>query len=47
MGKGSAARIQGSFLNTPEPDVELAEPSRENAEAKRRFESERLEKWFA
>ena len=31
---------------TPEPAIELAAPSSENAEAKRRFESERLELWF-
>ena len=47
MGKSSAALIQGRFFATPEPDIELAEPSSENAEAKRRFESERLAKWFA
>ena len=47
MGKKSAARVQGDFFNTPEPDIQLAEPSSENAEAKRRFESERLQKWFA
>jgi sulfide:quinone oxidoreductase len=47
MGKHSAARVQGSFFHVPEPDITLAEPSSANAEAKRRFESERLEAWFA
>jgi sulfide:quinone oxidoreductase len=47
MGKQAAAKVQGSFYATPEPDIRLAEPSSENADAKRRFESERLERWFA
>jgi sulfide:quinone oxidoreductase len=46
MGKTTAARIEGNFYATPEPAIELAKPSRENAEAKREFEAERLEKWF-
>jgi len=47
MGKRSAALVRGSFFHAPEPEIKLAEPSGANAEAKRRFESERLEKWFA
>jgi sulfide:quinone oxidoreductase len=46
MGKSSAALVEGDFYSTPEPEVQLAAPSSENAEAKRRFESERLELWF-
>jgi len=46
MGKRTAALVEGDFFATPEPDIELAKPSRENAEAKREFEAERLEKWF-
>jgi sulfide:quinone oxidoreductase len=46
MGKTTAALVEGDFFATPEPDIELAAPSSENAEAKRRFESERLELWF-
>jgi sulfide:quinone oxidoreductase len=46
MGKRTAALVEGDFFATPEPDIELSTPSSENAEAKRRFESERLELWF-
>jgi len=46
MGKDSAAQVRGRFFESPEPDIQLAEPSPANAEAKRRFESERLAKWF-
>jgi sulfide:quinone oxidoreductase len=45
-GKTTAALVEGDFFATPEPAVELASPSSENAEAKRRFESERLDLWF-
>jgi sulfide:quinone oxidoreductase len=45
-GKKSAALIQGDFFAQPEPVVELQEPSQDYAEAKHRFEAERLERWF-
>ena len=38
--------VQGSFLAEPEPIVSLTEASKEYLEEKRKFESERLEKWF-
>ncbi len=46
MGKTSAARIEGDFFATPQPVVELSEPSSANAKAKREFEIEHLKKWF-
>jgi len=46
MGKTSAARIEGDFFAAPQPVVELSEPTSANAEAKRTFETERLQKWF-
>ena len=45
-GHGSAAMVDGRFFAQPEPDVQLVPSSPENAVAKRRFESERLESWF-
>jgi sulfide:quinone oxidoreductase len=45
-GKTTAALVEGDFFATPEPNIQLARPSSENAEAKRRFETERLERWF-
>ena len=45
-GKSTAAMIRGSFFAEPEPRVELAESSEENARRKHEFESERLERWF-
>ena len=47
MGKGQAALIDGSFYAEPEPQVVLTEPSPLHAEEKRRFEAERLERWFS
>lgn len=46
MGKDVAAFVEGSFYAPGGPDVRLADASREHAEAKRRFERERLERWF-
>jgi len=46
MGKTQATLIQGSFFAEPEPQVSLADVSAETAEEKRRFESERLARWF-
>jgi sulfide:quinone oxidoreductase len=45
-GKSTAALIQGEFFAEPEPRVELAESSVENARRKHEFEAERLERWF-
>ena len=46
MGKAQAALVEGAFFAEPEPQVVLAEPSPLHAEEKRRFEAERLERWF-
>jgi sulfide:quinone oxidoreductase len=47
MGKAQAALVDGAFFAEPEPLVVLEEPSPLHAEEKRRFETERLERWFA
>ena len=46
MGRSSATLIEGDFYAEPEPDVQIREPSAANAEQKRRFETERLTRWF-
>jgi sulfide:quinone oxidoreductase len=46
MGRSTATRLDGEFFAEPEPAVRLREPSAENADEKRRFESERLARWF-
>ena len=46
MGRSSATLIEGEFYAEPEPSVRIREPSAGNAEEKRRFESERLARWF-
>jgi sulfide:quinone oxidoreductase len=46
-GSGAAAIVEGDFFAEPEPRVTIAEPSAEGIEGKHRFESERLERWFA
>jgi sulfide:quinone oxidoreductase len=46
MGRSTAALVEGQFFAEPEPLVQLREPSAENAEEKRRFEAERLARWF-
>ena len=45
-GKTTAALIQGEFFAQPEPRVELAASSPENARRKHEFEAERLTRWF-
>jgi sulfide:quinone oxidoreductase len=46
MGKTKATLIEGHFFATPEPQVALKGVSVEHAEEKRRFEAERLQRWF-
>jgi sulfide:quinone oxidoreductase len=46
MGRSLATRIEGEFFAAPEPRIAVGEPSGAHAEEKRRFESERLERWF-
>ena len=46
MGRSSATLIEGEFYAEPEPSVQIREPSAGNAEEKRRFETERLARWF-
>lgn len=46
MGKTTATLIEGDFFATPEPRVALRDVSPLHAEAKHRFESERLHRWF-
>lgn len=46
MGSRAAARVDGEWYAEPAPRVSIAEPSAENADEKRHFESERLERWF-
>jgi hypothetical protein len=38
--------VEGNFLAEPEPIVNLTEASKEYMEQKKKFESERLKKWF-
>lgn len=46
MGRSAATLVEGEFFAEPEPVVRLREPSAANAEEKRRFEQERLARWF-
>lgn len=46
LGRGLASLVQGNFLATPEPQVEIAPPSRENLQRKLEWEDERLRAWF-
>ncbi len=46
MGRSTATRVEGDFFAQPEPEIALGSVSAEHAEAKRRFESERLSRWF-
>jgi sulfide:quinone oxidoreductase len=46
LGSGEASLVEGEFYAEPEPRVELKPPSPAHAEEKRRFESERLDRWF-
>jgi sulfide:quinone oxidoreductase len=45
-GKSLATRVEGSFFARPEPEVRVLDLSEKRAQEKRRFESERLERWF-
>jgi sulfide:quinone oxidoreductase len=46
VGTGEAAMVEGDFFADPEPHVELSAASSAHADEKRRFEAERLERWF-
>jgi sulfide:quinone oxidoreductase len=46
VGGGEAMMVEGNFLASPEPIVNLTSASKKYLEEKRKFESERLEKWF-
>lgn len=46
MGKSMATRVEGDFFARPEPQVRVLDASKSRADEKRRFESERLERWF-
>ena len=46
MGTGLAARVDGEWYAEPAPRTSIAAPSAQIAEDKRRFERDRLERWF-
>jgi sulfide:quinone oxidoreductase len=46
VGAGQAMMVTGNFLAESHPEVSLTEASAEFFEQKRRFETERLEKWL-
>jgi sulfide:quinone oxidoreductase len=46
MGKAAATRVEGNFFARPEPEVHVGDVSPAHADEKRRFEAERLERWF-
>ena len=46
MSGSEATLIEGDFFARPEPRVSLRDVSARHAEAKRRFETQRLEEWF-
>lgn len=46
VGNGQAMMVKGNFLAEPEPIVSLTESSTRYLEEKKKFESDRLEKWF-
>lgn len=46
LGGGEAVEVQGDFYATPNPIVAATAPSPKYLEAKRLFESERLDAWF-
>jgi sulfide:quinone oxidoreductase len=46
MGDGVARLVRGHFLAEGGPQVELAMPGPEHAQAKEQFERERLDRWF-
>lgn len=45
LGGGQASMVKGNFLTTP-PDVEIGSASPLNLQAKRDFETERLDRWL-
>ena len=45
-GEGMATAIRGDFFATPEPQIEVADPSAEILNEKRNFETARLAAWF-
>jgi sulfide:quinone oxidoreductase len=46
LGSSQAALVEGDFFAEPEPRVSLTDASAAHAEAKRCFETERLQRWF-
>jgi len=46
VGGEMATAVRGRFLETPEPVIDIAEPSARTLEEKRAFEAARLEAWF-
>jgi sulfide:quinone oxidoreductase len=46
VGASSAALVEGDFFAEPAPRVAVTDASTAHAEAKRRFEAERLHRWF-
>ncbi len=46
MGQGEAVLVEGHFKAEPGPQVEVSDPSPQKLEAKRSFESDRLQRWF-
>jgi len=46
MGKSAATRVDGNFFARPEPEIRVQGVSEAYAAEKRRFETERLERWF-
>jgi sulfide:quinone oxidoreductase len=46
VGSSSAALVEGDFFAEPAPRVVLTDASAAHAEEKRRFEAERLARWF-
>lgn len=47
VGSSAAALVEGDFFAEPAPRVVLTDVSAAHAERKRRFEAERLQRWFA
>lgn len=46
VGDGKATAVRGRFFAEPEPVIDVAEPSPQTLEEKRRFEATRLAAWF-
>lgn len=45
-GEGMATSIQGDFFASPEPSIQVGDPSAETLKEKRGFEASRLAAWF-